>query len=183
MTMLQESEQADWGRHQMANLLSLDQSSHTTGYAIFKNGVPIVVSHFDTKKTDDLPQRLHQIRNKIIELVHTYEIDELVFEDIQLQDIKGNKEAGYKTFKTLAEVLGVVHEVAVELKIPYTAIQPIVWKATFKIAGKGRAKEKQMAQEYILNNYNITCTEDEADAFCIGIHHLSNKTMYLDWSD
>ena len=59
--------------------------------------------------------------------------------------------------------------------MPYHVIPPIVWKATFKIAGKGRAKEKKMAQEYVFNTYGMRCTEDEADATCIGAHVIQKK--------
>ena len=42
-----------------------------------------MISHF-TAKGNDLGSRLEQIRNKIIELINKYEIDEVIFEDIQL---------------------------------------------------------------------------------------------------
>ena len=165
----------------MANILALDQSSTTTGYAIFKNNQPIVISHF-TAKGNDLGSRLEQIRNKIIELINKYEIDEVIFEDIQLQDMAGGKEIGIKTFKILAEVFGVIHELLTELEMDYTIVPPIVWKATFKIAGKGRAKEKKLAQEYVLNTYGIKCTEDEADATCIGAHFIKKQNSEFNWS-
>ena len=122
----------------MANILALDQSSHTTGYAVFQDGRPVVVSHFDAKGAE-LGDRLEWIRNKVISLINEYEIDEVAFEDIQLQDINGSREAGIKTFKILAEVFGVIHELVNELDVDYIIIPPIVWKATFKIAGKGRS--------------------------------------------
>ena len=62
----------------VSNLLALDQSSHTTGYAIFKDGKPIVISHFDAKGKD-LGDRLEWIRNKVISLIDEYDIDEVVF--------------------------------------------------------------------------------------------------------
>jgi hypothetical protein len=58
---------------------------------------------------------------------------------------------------------------------------PIVWKAHFKIAGKGRTQEKKMAQNYALKNYHINCTEDEADSLCIALYHYES-TNVLDWS-
>jgi hypothetical protein len=36
----------------VSNLLALDQSSTTTGYSIFKDGKPVVISHFTAKGTD-----------------------------------------------------------------------------------------------------------------------------------
>ena len=153
----------------VSNLLALDQSSYTTGYSVFKDGQPVIISHF-TAQGDDLGKRLEQIKTNIIELIAKYDIDEVVFEDIQLQDMAGGKEVGIKTFKILAEVFGVVHELLTEMEMDYTIVPPVVWKATFKIAGKGRAKEKKMAQDYVFKTYGIRCTEDEADATCIGAH-------------
>ena len=165
----------------MSNLLALDQSSHTTGYAIFKDGKLEKSSHF-TAQGNDLGDRLEQIRNNIIKLIEEYEIDEVVFEDIQLQDMTGSKDVGIKTFKILAEVFGVVHELLTEIEMDYTIVPPIVWKSTFKIAGKGRQKEKQMAQDYVFKTYGVKCSEDEADATCIGAHVLKKQASEFDWT-
>lgn len=162
-------------------LLALDQSSQTTGYSIFKDGKPIVISHFDCVG-NDLGDRLEQLRNNIIKLINQYQVDEVIFEDIILQNIAGNKDTGIRTFKVLAEVFGVVQELLTELKIKYTVVAPTVWKATFKIAGKGRPQEKKMAQEYVLKTYGVQCTEDEADATCIGTHYIIKKNSEFDWS-
>ena len=178
--MLPVNEQADLDLR-VSNLLALDQSSYTTGYSVFKNGEPVVISHF-TVLGDDLGKRLEQIRQNIIDLINKYDIDEVVFEDIQLQDMNGSKEVGIKTFKILAEVFGVVHELLTELEMDYTIVPPVVWKATFKIAGKGRVKEKKMAQEYVFKTYGIRCTEDEADATCIGAHVIKKQESEFNWA-
>lgn len=164
----------------MSNLLALDQATHTTGFTILKDGKIFKVSHFDCVSSD-LGERLEQLRNNIIQLIEIYNIDEIVFEDIQLQDINGNRETGIKTFKMLAEAFGVVHELVSEKNIQYTIVQPIKWKAHFKIAGKGRTQEKKMTQNYILNKYNIKCTEDEADSLCIALYHYNTSNSF-DWA-
>ena len=69
---------------QVSNLLALDQSSHVTGYAVFLDGKPHIISHFEAPG-EDLGDRLEWIRNKIISLIKEYNIDEVVFEDIQLK--------------------------------------------------------------------------------------------------
>ena len=163
----------------VSNLLALDQSSTTTGYAVFKDGKPVVISHFTV--SGDLGDRLEKIRNKIIGLIKEHEIDEVVFEDIQLQDMAGGRDVGIKTFKILAEVFGVVHELMTELDMDYTIVPPIVWKATFRIAGKGRSAEKKLAQKYVLTTYGIECTEDEADATCIGAHVIQKQNLEFNW--
>ena len=165
---------------QVHNILALDQSSYITGYAIFSDGKPIIVAHFEAQGVD-LGGRLEQIRNTVMSLIKDFEIDEVIFEDIQLQDVNGSRETGIKTFKILAEVFGVIHELVKELDVDYTIVPPIVWKATFKIAGKGRAQEKKMSQAYIKNTLGLDCTEDEADAACIGLHLIKKKESEYNW--
>ena len=81
----------------------------------------------------------------------------------------------------LAEVYGVVHELLTEMKIKYSSVPPIKWKAHFKIAGKGRAQEKKLTQAYVLKNYGISCTEDEADSLCIAMYQFDQSNSF-DWS-
>lgn len=164
----------------MSNLLALDQSSHTTGYTILKDGKIIDVGHFDLNQSD-LGDRLVALRQKIEWLIEEYHINEVVFEDIQLQDVNGNKETGIKTFKILAEVFGVVHELLTEKNINFSCVLPIKWKAHFKIAGKGRAQEKKLTQAYVNKTYGLICTEDEADSLCIAMYHHDTKNVF-DWS-
>ena len=92
----------------MANLLALDQASITTGYAIFKDGK--YSSHGKFSFDDhDIGMRLVKIRNKVLELIRENDITEIAFEDIQYQERVMNN---VQTFKTLAEVYGVIQEVA-----------------------------------------------------------------------
>ena len=159
----------------MSNLLALDQSSTTTGYSVFKNGKPVIISHFTV--TGELGERLEKIRNKIIDLIKEYEIKEILFEDIQLQSTVGNNVV---TFKTLSEVFGVIHELAEELKIPYHIIHSSSWKSGLKISGRNRQEQKAAAKQYVLDNYNLNVSQDICDAICIGTHFLKKDPH--DWS-
>ena len=159
-------------------LLALDQATRTTGFAIFKDGIPIKIGHFTIIK-DDFAERLVEIRNTVIKLIEEYDIDTVAFEDIQLQN---NVVQNVKTYKMLAEVFGVILELLQERKMTYHIVAPNVWKATFKIAGHGREVEKKLAQKYVFDNYGIKCTQDEADAVCIGIHTTKNTVEDFDWA-
>ena len=159
-------------------LLALDQASHTTGYAVFIDNKPIVISHFNAKGKD-IGERLVSIRQNILNLINEHDIDTVAFEDIQLQN---NVVQNVKTFKMLAEVYGVVEETLKEIEMDYYIIPPVVWKSTIGIAGKGREKEKPLAQKYIVDTYGITCTEDEADAACLGTHVIKKEKESFDWA-
>ena len=76
------------------------------------------------------------------------------------------------TYKILAEIFGITQELMVELNIPYQVVSSNTWKSKLEIKGKQRAEQKRNAQTWVLNTYNIKCTQDEADACCIGASTL-----------
>ena len=49
-------------------LLALDQATRTTGYAVFDDGMPVVIGHFTITK-EDFADRLVEIRNTVIKLI------------------------------------------------------------------------------------------------------------------
>lgn len=156
-------------------LLSLDQSSKISGWAIFQDGKLEKYGKW-TFNDSDLGARLFKIRKALIKIIQEEQIDEVVIEDIQLQE-------NVQLFKTLAEVFGVVYETVIELDLPVSAVLAAQWKSTLNIKGKQRAEQKRNAQQYIINNYGIKPTQDECDAICIGLHYLNQKNSILDWSD
>ena len=159
-------------------LLALDQASHTTGYSVFEDETPIKISHFNAKGTD-FADRLVSIKQQVDTLIKEYSIDTVAIEDIQLQQ---NKVQNVKTFKMLAEVLGVLEEYLQETNMKYYVIPPIQWKATLKIAGKGRTAEKAAAQKYVKDTYGLICTEDEADSVGIATHIIKSINSIYNWS-
>ena len=150
------------------NLLALDQSSRITGWAVFKDGK---LEEFGKISLDhpDVGVRLNQLRNKIDAMIDKFEINEIIFEDIQLQSNVANN---VQTFKTLAEVYGVLYELATARGIKNSAVLASSWKSTHGIKGKVRADQKRAAQAWVLENYGVKPTQDEADAIAIGAHHL-----------
>lgn len=154
----------------MANILALDQSSRITGWAIFENKKLKSYGKFDASKfSDDLADRLWYIRNQVKQLIEEYNITEVIMEDIQMQS---NTVNNVKTFKVLAEVFGVISEMLYELKLPQSAILASSWKSALGIKGRARAEQKQNAQKWVEENYQIKPTQDECDAICIGASQL-----------
>ena len=133
-------------------------------------------------KIGELSRQVNRIRNKVSTLVADYDIDQIVFEDIQLQANVGNNVA---TFKVLAEVFGVIEELATELEIPHSAVLASVWKSTLKIKGASRPEQKRNAQAYVSTTYGVKATQDECDAICIGAHTVLKGAVPqsdFDWS-
>lgn len=156
----------------MSNLLSLDQSSRITGYAIFEDNKLKTFGKFIVDD-DNVDIRLVKIRQYVANLIKEYNIDEVVFEDIQQQNNVANN---VQTFKILAEVYGVISEFLESEKIPHSTILSTSWKSSLGIKGKTRAEQKKNAQEYVLKNYGTKPTQDESDAVCIGLAHIKQNS-------
>ena len=155
----------------MSRLLALDQASKVTGWAIFEDGE---LKSYGKISLDDpnTDTRLVQLRQNIQTLVADYNIDEVIFEDIQQQNNVANN---VQTFKVLAEVYGVVSELLQEIHIPHSTVLAASWKSTLGIKGRTRAEQKKNAQLYVEQNYGIHVIQDIADAVCIGTHHIKKN--------
>ena len=166
----------------LANILALDQASKITGYAIFKNGVYLKHGTIESNHSD-LGIRLQYLRDELMLLINNYNIDEVIFEDIQLQDNIGNNVA---TFKTLAEVMGVIIVTLTDLNVSYTSVLSSEWRKRLSLGtgGNTRKVQKQKAQIYIKNKYGLNVSEDEADALCIGTYRIMDdeKKNAFDWT-
>lgn len=166
----------------MSKFLALDQSSRITGYAVFENAKLIDYGKFSVND-DDIGVRLMKIRQEVEQLINQHEVEEVIFEDIQMQ---GNVVNNVQTFKTLAEVFGVIYELVTELDLQNTAVLASSWKSTLQVKGRTRPEQKRNAQALVEKTFNIKPTQDECDAICIGLHHILNpsiKTESFDWSD
>lgn len=164
-------------------LLALDQASRTSGYAVFDNDELITYGTF-TYDDADIGIRLHKIRNKVEGLIEIHSIDYVVFEDIQLQ---GNVANNVQTFKTLAEVFGVIFELVTALGIEHEAVLSSSWKSTLNIKGRTRPEQKKNAQTWVINTYGVKPSQDASDAICIGAHAIKHSgetfTETFDWSE
>lgn len=158
-------------------ILALDQSSKVSGYCVFE--FDELVTYGKITCTDPIVgARLNKIRNKVQDLIEEYNIDEVIFEDIQLQKNVANNVV---TYKVLSEVFGVITELLEELKIPYSTVLAGTWKSALGIKGRTRAEQKKAAAEFVKQQFDITPTQDEADSICIGMYRL--KTLSNDWTN
>ena len=154
-------------------LLALDQSSRITGWAIFHNQELIDSGTF-ALVSDDLGERLVAYRKHLEQLIEKYEIEEVAFEDIQMQN---NYINNVQTFKILAEIFGVTQEYLAEQKYFYHIISSNTWKSKLNIKGKARTEQKKNAQAYVEKTFNKKVSQDEADAICIGASIMLNQRV------
>lgn len=167
----------------MSKLLALDQSSKITGVAIFENGT--LQKYFKIDLDGELPYRLMRLRETVLKIIEDEAITEAAIEDIQMQN---NVVNNVETFRTLAEVRGVLEELFQEKQLPYSIVLAGTWKSKLGIRGARREQQKKAAQDYIINKYNIKPIQDICDAICIGDYVSSNyapsnSNEGFDWSE
>lgn len=167
-------------------ILAFDQASRTSGWSVF-NDKELTDHGTFTFTNANLGDRLHRIRNMIISLIEKYNPDKIVFEDIQLQQGHINN---VDTFKILAEVYGIISELATGLKIDNEPCLAGTWRRSLGIAGRKRDEQKENAQRWVFDTYGIHVKEDEADAICIGAYAAGircakqkpQEALGFDWS-
>ena len=161
-------------------ILALDQSSRITGWALFENDELQEYGKFDVSSTQDLGERLHQIRCIVKDMINKLQVEKVILEDIYMD---GQRVNNVQTFKALAEVFGVLYELCIDLNLPVDAVLAGTWKSTLGIKGKTRPEQKRAAQAWVAENYGIKATQDETDAICIGTHYVRHNKPVLEWGE
>lgn len=156
-------------------ILALDQASRTSGYSVFENDKLVTSGKF-TFEDQDMGLRLKKIRQKVESLIDEHSPDTLVLEDIQLQKTVGNNVV---TYKVLAQVIGVLTELAAEKELKYELVHSSTWKSNLGIGGRTRPEQKKNAQAYVEKMYSLKVSQDQSDAICIGAYYMNIKPAAL----
>lgn len=162
-------------------ILALDQSTRISGWSVFEDKELKDFGHW-TETSDQIGKRILNISNHIKDLINKYDPDLVVFENIQLQ----NRNVGVDTFQKLAWVQGAIISVLEEWDVKYKIIYASEWRKScdfLKGNDKHRNEQKKIAQRWVKDTYNLKCTQDEADAICIGVHATLQSEEVYDWSD
>ena len=160
-------------------ILALDQATATSGWSIWLDGQLTDFGKFSFDD-DDIFKRIHKVCTQLRILMIQHKPDKVVFEDIQMQGQVNN----VSTFQKLAQLQGAIAETCITNDVPFSILRPVEWRATCNLLKgneKTRAAQKKAAQEWVRNKFGKVCTQDEADAICIGYaadHVVNNE---LNW--
>lgn len=157
-------------------LISVDQATSVTGFAIYKDGE--LIKHGKVKFEGTAISRISQVREWLKGLVNELNQEntklEVALEEIQLQQ-------DVVTFKTLAWLQGALLEMLHSEGIKTELVFATEWKSTCGVKGKGRAEQKRNAQQYVVDKFGIKATQDECDAICLGQHILKKSENEINW--
>lgn len=156
------------------NILSLDLSTKSSGWACFVDG-QLATHGCITSASTDLIKRIYKMTEGITEILNNNSINKIIIEEVR-------PEGGYgvgntKTHRALmwlqAATAFLIHDKYPNITIEY--IYPSSWRAQLGIKnGRGikRTSLKEADIIFIKEKYNIDVNDDEADAICIGLAYL-----------
>ena len=166
-------------------ILALDAATNVTGYAIYDNKVLVGFGIFKTTASLPATERINQVKNWLKVALKEWQPDFVGIENIQLQKY-GNKatDVQVKTFQTLANLQGVILDTIFEACIDHDLVYPSEWRSYCGIndGDQHRDPKKKQAQAKVKIWYNMNCTEDEADAICIG-KYFCGKIKKSNWGE
>ena len=89
---------------------------------------------------------------------------------------------GVVVFQKLAWLQGVLINTAYQLKIPYEICHTATWRNYCGTKGKTRTDRKRAMQVLAKDKYDVSLSEDEADAVGIGYYasHTFNKVYKIE---
>ena len=162
--------------------IGLDQATHITGYSIFDGCELVDAGTFEAAAENEI-QRDIEIRNWFIQLINTWQPDVIGMEDIQLQQFN-NKLIGVTTYRTLARLQGILMAVCEDMNIDYIMCPPATWRTNSGVKGRTRADKKRSMQMKVKEWFDITVSDDVADAIGIGKYISENhrkKVEVINW--
>ena len=145
-------------------VLSFDQSTRVSGYAVFEDGKYVHSGIVDMSKSKlDTEERSFEMAKALWKIIKQYKPEHLILEDVQKQN-------GVQTLIVLARLSGIIIGYAEAHKVKTHILLPAHWR---KILGYNqgskvkRAELKQQSIDYVREKYNIYATEDECEAIAL----------------
>ena len=151
-------------------VLAIDQATKVSGYAIFSNELLIKYGIHNAIDSKNEIERDIDVKQWMISMVENWQPDLVALEGVQMQD-KNNMEdstLGVVTFQVLARLQGILMQALYEMKIPYIIVSPSTWRAHCGVKGKKRADKKRSMQLIAKQLYDVSMTDDCADAIGLG---------------
>ena len=162
-------------------ILALDQATHISGWSIYDGQTLIRYGTFETNQKDEIA-RISTIKNWLVSMLENWKPDFVGIEGIQFQDESSGNKMGVTVFQGLARLQGVLMETCYAQKVDYTICPTNTWRNHCGVKGRYRADKKRSMQLIAKKWYDISLTDDEADAVGIGKYVADlNKIEVVNW--
>lgn len=147
-------------------VISMDQSTRCSGYAVFDNSEYVCSGVIDMSKSElGTYERSFEMARQLWKVLKEYKPDVLVIEDTQQQN-------NVKTVITLARLQGMIIGYAEAHKIKVHILLPSQWRAALGYSQGPKVKRAELKKQsinYVKEHFGINMSEDRAEATCQGI--------------
>ena len=158
-------------------VLALDAATNVSGYAIYDDGDLVTYGTYKTDSKKSTEERINEFKKWLQSILQDAEIDFCGIENIQLQAHGGYQNV--ETYRALANLQGVILDTLFEACIDHDLCYSSQWRKYCGVSEGGKRENlKKIAQDKVKLWYGQNCTQDEADAICIGkyfVHVLKNN--------
>lgn len=165
-------------------VLALDQATKITGYSIF-DGTQLVKYGIHETSEERQEEKFSNVRGWLINMINIWQPDFIGIEGIQFQtNLEGGQRMGVTTFEALARLQGVIMVTCFEMGIPFAIYPTNTWRQACGVKGRARAEKKRSMKQLAKDWFDISVTEDEADAIGIGKHaatQFSKTNTIYNW--
>lgn len=144
-------------------IVSLDQSTDTTGYAVYRDGELFKYGSF-SPDGGNVVDRIEFMYRGIKDLIETEHPDHVVFEGVQYQ-------RNMKSYSELSWLQGAILSIIFDCGMGFEIITPSSWRKHFGInKGKSvkRAELKKRAIDFVKAEMGLDVPEDVAEGILIG---------------
>lgn len=159
-------------------VLSLDDSTTVTGWAVFDNEE--LVGYGKIEMTQSSPiERISALKQWLLNMIAKWRPNLIGIEDIQQQD-------NVQIFKVLAQLQGVLLNTVYEAKIDFDVVHVASWRSYCGVKGRSRSELKRNAQVKIKEWYDVSVTQDEADAICMAryiVKECGKNNDFSSWEE
>lgn len=144
-------------------LVTIDGSTQKSGIAYFCNGKYVEHVLLDFSKDKNMENRFESMSKEIWKKLDEYRPNIIYIEETYMAN-------NPQTSKILTRLQGVVYAWCLNNDCEFNTIRPTQWRKLLNFQqGKNVKREqlKKQSLQYVLENYRLEVTDDEADAICI----------------
>ena len=159
-------------------VLSLDLSTHSSGWCIGQDGV-LETHGCITASSKDVKNRIIKMRDQLITIIKENKIEKIIMEQVR-------PDYNSHTSKVLmwlqAAVVIATYQISPKIQCQFIGVNE--WRAVLKIKqGRGIKRDVLKPQDiqYVKDKYGITVNDDQADAICIFDAYYEKFDNQINW--
>lgn len=164
-------------------ILALDAATNVSGYSIYDDGTLVSYGTYKTNEAADTTARINQVKHWLEATIVDWKPDFVGIENVQLQTFGPQKTPQVELYRALANLQGVLMDTLFEYNIEAQLVYSSSWRKKLAIEASGRENKKKAAQAKVRLWYGVDCSQDEADAICIGKYFVLNNKKQVKWGE